>query len=301
MSATMEAPLAAADTPQARRALAGILRDYSIEVTPRSKTAVDACRQQMTPGSEVYIASIPGHSHHSAVTMAAALATAGLKPVPHLAARGLASFTQLNDFVARLVGEAGIDRALVIGGDIDRPVGPYDSALALLKTGALQKHGIKRIGLACYAEPNRRVAPPLLEAALRDKLALVRDAGIEPWLVSQFCFDGPAIVAMARRLRAEGITAPLRIGVAGPTDTRTLWKYALHCGIGNSMRALGTNVDAISNLLVRSTPDAILADIAAAAAEPALGIAGTHIFSFGGVLAVTRWANAILDGRPGPG
>jgi len=234
--------------------------------------------------------------------MATALAKAGFRPVPHLAARSIASFTQFNDFLARLAGDAGVDRALVIGGDVEHPVGPYDSALALLQTGAIQRQGIRRIGLACYAEPNRRVQTPMLEAALRDKLALLARDGLDAWLVSQFCFDGAAIVALVRRLRAEGVTAPLRIGMAGPADARTLWKYALHCGIGNSMRVLGTHVDAISNLLVRNAPDALLAEIAAAQiAEPELAIGGVHLFSFGGVPAVTRWATAILAGRTGPG
>jgi len=280
-------------------ALGGLLHGYSIEVTPRSKSAVDSCRQRMAPGSEVYIASIPGHSHHSAVTMAVALAKAGFKPVPHLAARSVAGFTQLNDFLARLVGDAGVDRVLVIGGDVERPVGPYGSALALLQTGAIQRNGVRRVGLACYAEPNRRVDAATLEIALRDKLALLAREGIAAWLVSQFCFDGAAIVAMMRRLRTEGITAPLRIGVAGPADARTLWKYALHCGIGNSMRALGTHVDAISNLLVRNAPDTVLAEVAAGRG-PDSGIAGVHFFSFGGVPAVTRWANAIIEGVPPP-
>jgi methylenetetrahydrofolate reductase (NADPH) len=283
--------------PLASSAVVDLLGGYSIEVTPRSKTAVETCRTQLPPGSEVYIASIPGGSYHSAVTTAIGLAKAGLSPVPHIAARNIASFTQLTDFLTRLAGDAGVNRALVIGGDNERPAGPYGSGLELLQTGAFQRIGIRRVGIACYAEPNRRVEMPVLEAALADKLALLAREGFDPWLISQFCFDSGAIVAMIRRLRAGGVAVPLRVGIAGPSDARTLWKYALHCGIGNSMRALGTHVDAISNLLVRSAPDEILGDIAAArAAEPELGISGVHFFSFGGVLAVTRWANAILAG-----
>jgi methylenetetrahydrofolate reductase (NADPH) len=283
--------------PGTRSPVADLLGNYSVEVTPRSKSAIEACRNGMPRGSEIYIASIPGGSYHSAVTAAIGLMRAGFNPVPHVAARNIASFTQLNDFLARLVGDAGVTRALVIGGDNERPAGPYGSSLALLQTGAFQKNGVRKIGIACYAEPNRRVETPALETALADKLALLAREGLDPWLVSQFCFDGAAILARIRRLRAEGIAAPLRVGAVGPVDARTLWKYALHCGIGNSMRALGTHVDAISNLLVRSTPGAILEEVALArTAEPELGIAGAHFFSFGGVAAVTRWANALIAG-----
>lgn len=291
----------AASAPPMGVAVGDLLTGYSIEVTPRSKTAIETCRVHLSPGSEVYIASIPGGSHHSVVTAAAGLTKAGFNPVPHIAARNVASFTQLNDFMARLVGDAGVTRALVIGGDNDRPAGPYGSSLELLQTGVFQRNGIRRIGIACYAEPNRRVEMPVLEQALVDKLALLAREGFDPWLISQFCFDSAAIVARIRRLRASGVKLPLRVGIAGPADARTLWKYALHCGIGNSMRALGTHVDAISNLLVRSAPDDILREVAEArAAEPSLGISGVHFFSFGGVLAVARWANAILAGSSAP-
>lgn len=290
-------------TPQPPAAsVAELLRGYSIEITARSKTALAACRTYLEPSTEVYIAAIPGDSYHKTVAAAAALAKAGFVPVPHIAARGTVGFTQINDFLARLKGDADVTRALVIGGDTEHPVGPYASALALLQTGAFQRHGIRRVGIACYAEPSRRVEMPVLEAALDDKVAFLAREGFDPWLVSQFCFDSDAIVACIRRLRAKGIALPLKVGVAGPADARTLWKYALHCGIGNSMRALGTHVDAISNLLVRAAPDDILGGVAAArASEPALGITGVHFFSFGGVAAVANWANGQLRAAALPG
>jgi hypothetical protein len=181
--------------PGTRSPVADLLGNYSVEVTPRSKSAIEACRNGMPRGSEIYIASIPGGSYHSAVTAAIGLMRAGFNPVPHVAARNIASFTQLNDFLARLVGDAGVTRALVIGGDNERPAGPYGSSLALLQTGAFQKNGVRKIGIACYAEPNRRVETPALETALADKLALLAREGLDPWLVSQFCFDGAAIRA----------------------------------------------------------------------------------------------------------
>jgi methylenetetrahydrofolate reductase (NADPH) len=87
----------------------------------------------------------------------------------------------------------------------------------------------------------------------------------------------------------------LRVGLAGPADRRTLWKYALHCGIGNSIRALGTRVDAVANLLARKTPDAIVRELAVAQRQdPGLGIEGVHIFTFGGVAGAAAWATARL-------
>lgn len=281
----------------ATRGAAELLRGFSIEVTSRSRSAVAACRDGLASGTQVYIASIPGDSYHNAVATARALSEAGMVPVPHIAARNIASFTQLNDFVARLRGEAGTTRALVIGGDAEHPIGPYGSALALLQTGVFQKQGLRAVGIACYPEPNRRVDTVLIEKALAEKIAFLGREGFEAWLVSQFCFDADAIVGMARRLRAAGIALPLRVGLAGPADIRTIWKYALHCGIGNSMRVLGTRVDAISNLLVRHTPDKLVGELAEARIrEPGLGVDAVHFFAFGGVAGTARWARAALAG-----
>ena len=279
--------------------LAKLLRGYSVEVTPRSRSALEVCRDYLAPGTEVYIAFVPGETHHAVVATAARLQAAGFVPVPHVTARNVASFTQLTDFLGRLAGEAGVTSALVIAGDLDQPAGPYPSSLELLQTGLFQQHGVRRLGLACYPEAHRRIGADLLEQALLAKLEVVRGAGLEAWLVSQFCFEAAPILRLLARLPALGIHEPVRVGLAGPADHRRLWKYALHCGIGNSIRALGSRVDAVANLLVRRAPDDIVrALVAARRRDPGLGIAGIHIFTFGGVASAAEWANAILAAAP---
>jgi methylenetetrahydrofolate reductase (NADPH) len=274
---------------------AALLRGYSVEVTARGAAAAEICRAHLAPGTEVYIPFTPRDTHHGVVDTATRLHAAGFVVVPHVTARNVASFTQLNEFLARLAGEAGVTRALVLGGDADRPAGPYHSSLQALESGLFQRHGIRHIGLACYPEAHRKIEAEALDEALAAKLDLLRHEGLEPWLVSQFCFEAAPIVDFAERLRARGVGAPLRVGLAGPADLRRLWKYGLYCGIGNSIRALGTRVDAVANLLARRTPDAIVADLAVARrCDPALVIAGIHIFTFGGLASAADWANAIL-------
>jgi methylenetetrahydrofolate reductase (NADPH) len=278
-----------------RTDLAALLRGYSVEVTARGAAAAEVCLAHLATGTEVYVAFTPRDTHHGIVDTAIRLQAAGFVPVPHVTARKVASFTQLNDFLARLAGEAGVTRALVLGGDADRPTGPYRSSLQALESGLFQRHGIRRIGLACYPEAHRKIDAAALDEALAAKLDLVRRAGLEAWLVSQFCFEAAPIVRFAERLRAEGVDAPLRVGLAGPADLRRLWKYGLYCGIGNSIRALGPRVDAVANLLARQTPDTVVADLAVALRrDPALGIAGIHIFTFGGVASAASWANAVV-------
>jgi methylenetetrahydrofolate reductase (NADPH) len=281
--------------------LAALLRGYSVEVTPRRRSAIEACRDHLAPGTEVYIAFVPGETHQAVVTTAAGLRAAGLVPVPHVTARNVASSTQLDDFLGRLAGEAGVTRALVIAGDLDRPAGPYPSSLELLRTGLFEQHGLGRIGLACYPEAHPKIGADLLEQALLAKLEAVRGAGLDAWLVSQFCFEAAPILRLLERLRALGVREGVRVGLAGPADRRTLWKYALHCGIGNSIRALGSRPDAVANLLVRRAPDDIVRALAAARRrDPSLGIEGIHLFTFGGVASAASWANGLFAAAPAP-
>ena len=57
-------------------------------------------------------------------------------------------------------------------------------------------------------------------------------------LVSQFLFEARPLLAYTRRLRAAGIAAPLRVGVAGPADAETLLKFADELGVGSSKRVV---------------------------------------------------------------
>jgi len=70
----------------------------------------------------------------------ARLKRAGHFPMPHVGARHLQSAAQLERLAGRL-HDAGVDPILVIGGDRDRPAGPYDSSLAVMQTGVSPKAG----------------------------------------------------------------------------------------------------------------------------------------------------------------
>ena len=164
-----------------------LLRTASMEVSAREREAAVLCRDLLAPGTRVYINFAPGDTHHGMVAAAARLAQAGFRPVPHVAVRHLASFTQLRDYLGRAVGEAGVEQVLLIGGDIAQPVGPFGSSLQALATGVFEQSGLRRIGLAGYPEGHPKIDARALDDALLAKLALARRAGLAPYVVSQFC------------------------------------------------------------------------------------------------------------------
>ncbi|WP_274425743.1 methylenetetrahydrofolate reductase [Chelativorans sp. YIM 93263] len=276
---------------EGRVALANLLQTYSVEVTARDSRSLDDVKKILQPGAEVFVANLPNESADVLINAAASLRDAGLTPVPHIVARNIATRQDLDDMIAGLVNKAGVERALILGGDRDQPAGEFDSALQIIQTGLLEKHGIRRIAIACYPEGHPRIADDVLWAALRDKLGAAAKAELETLLVSQFLFDPKAIVEFAGALREAGIETPLRIGVAGPADRGKLIKYALRCGVGASLRVLRERGKVARNVLSGETPDDLLGEVARAQEDnPSLGMTGVHFFTFGDPARSARWA-----------
>lgn len=279
-----------------RSPLARLLHGYSVEVTARGKATAELCAEHFPPGTTVYIARIPGDGAGQSVALAAQLRRRGFVPVPHIAARGITGRAALDDVLGRLAGEAGVSAALLIGGDIRALAGPYGSGLDLLRTGSFQTHGIARLGLPWYPEGHPTISDQDIRAALLAKAAYLRTAGLEGWLVSQFCFAASPYIARARQIRALGVDLPLIVGIAGPASRLTLIRYAIHCGIGNSVRFLqqGALADKLAGHMIRpEAPETLLTEIAAMQQASLVSFAGTHVFTFGGIAGTARWAREV--------
>ena len=260
-----------------------ILRNASIEITPDDDRSIAIAIDSLPPLTETLITSLPKSKLESIVATARALYRGGLVPVPHIAARNLGSVDEFEKFLQHLVAEANVDRALIIGGDRDKPAGPFSDSLQVLKSDLLQQHGIRKVYLSCYPEGHPRIDRARLQEARRQKLTAAEKAGLCVRFISQFCFEAAPIVRLARELRAEGIYAPLRIGIAGPANPVTLLKYALLCGIGPSIRAVRERGD-MAKMVAGNSVEHLLAEVAHAQKdEPNLGIDGVHFFTFGSV------------------
>lgn len=280
-------------TMTATQSLRALIGAFSTEITARDKKALAACRDHLEPGTTVHVAWIPGDEVSPIVATLAALRRDGFNPVPHVAARQLASATTLEDYIARAVGEAGVDELLVVGGDAQRPAGPFTSTMDVLNTGIVERHGIARVGIAGHPEGSPRIGPIELDAALREKAHYAAHSVARFHVVTQFCFEVDPILSWVTELRNAGIALPVRIGLAGPASVATLVKFALRCGVGNSIRALNLRGAAIARLLGESDPSPLLIALHRfAVSDPALGIAGFHFFPFGGIPRLARW----LDG-----
>jgi methylenetetrahydrofolate reductase (NADH) len=284
--------VAALNADQRRRA-AALIRDCSIELSPRDELAGDGLRRLLDPGIVVFVNHPSSVTHHDIVAACGRLRRAGFDPVPHVAARRLASFTQASDFLQRAAGEAGVDRVLLIGGD-DSPVGPFRAALDLLATGVVERNGIRHVAFGGYPEGHPAIDAGSLDTALKAKVALARQSGLAVSLVTQFGFEAAPILRWIAGLHLAGIDCPVHVGIAGPANVATLAKFAIRCGIGASLRALARGHTAFARILVEAGPDALIGDLVAGETAGA-PIAGLHVFTFGGVRRTAEWIRSASE------
>jgi methylenetetrahydrofolate reductase (NADPH) len=265
-----------------------LLSSASVEISSHGHELAEL-REQFAAGTDVTITFLPGDNFRGNVETATALRRAGFNPVPHIAAREIPSRDALNDFVARLRSEADVRRVLLIAGDVAAVKGPFKSSRDLAATGLLQAHGISRVSIAGYPEGH----PYLDEAATFASLECWRDwsreTAVRVDLVTQFCFEAAPILKFLGGLKERNIDLPVIVGLAGPETPATLTKFALRCGIGNSMRALRSQIGRLGRLLVDTGPDDVMRGLEAAPRTATAVISGFHIFPFGGLRKSRNW------------
>jgi methylenetetrahydrofolate reductase (NADPH) len=274
--------------------VAALVGNCSIELSPRDEFAGEALRNLLEPGTTVFVNHPHSVTHHDIVAACARLRRAGFNPVPHVAVRRLASFTQASDFLQRAVSDAEVGRILLIGGD-ESPVGPFRAALDLLGTGVVERQGIAHVSFAGYPEGHPAIDASALDGALQAKVALAERSGLDVSLVTQFGFEAEPILRWIASQRGRGITCPVHVGIAGPARVATLAKFAVRCGIGASLRALARGHTAFARIMVEAGPDALIRELVAGESEAA-PIGGLHVFTFGGVRRVAEWFSANRTG-----
>ncbi len=273
------------------------LKDYSIEVMPRTAEKVEDFRELLPAGTRVYIAHIEGTPIEDMVATAKRLATDGYKVMPHFPARIIKDEATLADWIARYQGEAGVDQALLLAGGVATPHGEYHSSMQLLESGLFGKAGFKRLHVAGHPEGNRDIdkdgSDKNVMEALRWKQKFSETSDAEMALATQFAFEAGPIIAWADALKDAGITIPVHIGIAGPAKLQTLIKFAIACGVGPSLKVLQKRAMDVTKLLLPYEPTEVLTELAAhKAAHPDFNITNVHFFPLGGIKTNANWAIA---------
>lgn len=280
-----------------KQSVRSLAAGYSIETTVREGARIEKYQDLVPKGTSMYIPHVPGVAREDTVALAARLRKEEMDPVPHIVARRTESAAVLDDFLKRLVGEAGVTRVLCVAGDIDKPEGEFESALQILERGFIEKHGIRKIGVAGHPEGHKQISEDALKDAVVRKNAYAKKTGADVRLVTQFSFVAEPVIAWDKAI-APVNTLPIFIGLPGLAKVSTLLKYALDCGVGPSLQAFSKHATQLSKLLTVSAPDEQLVALAKYRTEnPATLIQGLHFFPFGGLKRTSDWLKKLADGE----
>ena len=273
-----------------------LLPRASVEISSRGHQIAEL-REHFAEGTDVTITFLPGDNYRRNVETSAALRRAGFNPVPHIAAREMASQEALDDFLARARGEAGVTRILLIAGDVATTRGPFRSTRDLRASRLIEAHGIDSVAVAGHPEGHPFLELPDAMKGLGDWREWGRQTDTRVEVVTQFCFESAPILQWIAELNRAGIDLPVIVGLAGPATPATLTKFALRCGIGNSMRALRAQIGRFGRLLTDTGPDDVVRGLRGAPAAATASITGFHLFPFGGLRKAGRWLHDHDGGR----
>ncbi len=280
-----------------RQQLQSFVAASSTEVTPHDEKVLDEMARILPAGFPVYVANTPKTSPDDVVRVALRIQELGLTASPHVIARRVVDAQRLRDRL-RVLAAGGVQQVLLVAGDVAIPNPAFSSTLELLESGVVQDAGIRRVGVAGHPEGHPVVPDEVLWQALERKQALARAQGLTMHIATQFGFDARALAAFEQGLSSRGISLPIHAGVAGPTPFTKLLKYAAHCGVGASLRAVTGNALSLGRLphLVTKSDEMLIGVYRAKQVNPDSRIFAPHFFAFGGVLETARWLRAVVDG-----
>ena len=268
----------------------GVLGDFSLEMTGKDIAGLDEAHPAIPAGARINVTFLGNEDLGMRLEAARAVRRLGFVPVPHISARRLPSREALEEFLSGLRADVTGEDVFVIGGDPSSPHGPYPDALSIIRSGLLQEHGVRNVGISGYPEGHPAIAEHQLWGALADKHAELEAQGLSGSIITQFGFDVDVVLGWVRRVREIGIDLPVRVGVPGPAGVRRLMTYAARFGVGTSASIAKKYGFSLANLMGTAGPDRFLRGLAAGYDPVVHGEVKVHFYTFGGLRATAEWA-----------
>lgn len=268
----------------------GITDGYSLEMTAKDRPALREAAGQIAPETPIAITFLPHEDMDARIAAAAEVRALGFEPMPHLSARRIASYEELEQIVRRTVAEAGARRFFLVAGDPPVPAGPFADTMSLLATGLFEKNGVQAIGIAGHPEDHPAMDEAERWSVLEEKRAEITSRGMATLIVTQFSFDAAPFLRWLEQLRDRGIDCPVRIGVPGPAGIKTLLRYAAHCGVSASTSVMAKYGLSLGRLLGSAGPDRLVDELSEGLG-PEHGPVRLHFYPFGGLARTVEWIN----------
>ena len=283
-------------------ALAQVLRNRPRAITvPAARAAVEDMTYELIPlraveeqidslpaACRVSVTASPVKTLEDTLDLCARLLDAGHRPVPHLAARMVDDVDHVRRISSRMAS-LGLREAFCIAGD-HADHGDFPDAMAFVRALLDVAAGdIERVGVASYPDGHPLIDAGALSEAIHQKQELLTAAGVDGHLSSQMCFSPDTIRRWLTRIRGDGVTLPLHLGVAGVVDRTKLMTMGMRLGVGASLRYLRKNRSGLTRLFASAgyNPSALVQPLATDFAP--LGIERLHVFTFNQVAPTRDW------------
>lgn len=269
---------------------------YSLEITGKTIGQLVEAKDLIPAQTPVNIAFLGTETHEERLHVARTIRELDLEAVPIISSRRLTSVDELDWLLDNYKKVAAPQRFIFVGGDPATPAGPFDSAIKVLESGVLERHGITNVGIVGHPEGNTYIDDDTAAESLRTKVEMLAERGCDVEITTQYGLDAQAMVNWVSALRQQGIDTPLRLGIPGPVSTKTLLRFAEMFGTeipGEAAAAYGIDANDPQRMM---TADTYINTIFEAVNEQNMGPALLHLYPFGGVSKAVRWITDWLEG-----
>ena len=257
------------------------MQNYNLEVSAKESQKLINLKDSLPTGIKIYLPHIYGKDFEKIIIKPSQLIQKlGYLPIPHLAARNIKDEAELEK-ILKLIKELAIEEVLVLGGGINPPAGKFESSMDLLKAVSFSDYGIKKIGIAGHPEKHPNVSEPELLKALQDKQSFAAKNNLEIYIITQFCFSTDAVIDWLNKLKQAEINMPIRLGSVGIVNVISLLKYAVQCGVGNSLKLLKSKYKDVMHLAAKYKTEEFFLPLLEKLQDEHPSVEGLHLFSFG--------------------
>lgn len=284
--------IAPATTKAAAREL---VDQFSLEMTGKDVPGLREAAHAIPQGTKINVTFLGNEDLEMRVAASKAVKELGFIPVPHISARRLQSQAQLEEFLTRLQEVGATEHVFAVGGDPAEPEGPYPDSLSVIRSGILQKYGVKEVSIAGYPEGHPDIPTDVLWHHLEEKSTALKEQGLDAVILTQFAFDTDPVMEWIMAVRDRGITSPIRIGTPGPAGIKRLIAFSRRFGVGANAMIVKKYGFSLTNLMGTAGPDKFVSDLAGLlAADPRTAPVMLHFYTFGGLLATAEWTHEYL-------
>lgn len=282
--------MTAADIPS--KNTQNLIEDFSLEMTGKDVQALHEASEFIPQGTKINVTFLGNEDLEMRIAAAKAVRDLGFRPVPHISARRLESGAQLEEFLDRLQQVGASDHIFSVGGDPEKPQGPFPDSLTVIESELLAKYGVKNVSIAGYPEGHPDISDEVLWSFLKNKETVLKERGMGCTLITQFGFDAQLMTDWVTKVREAGIDSQIRIGTPGPATIKRLLSFARRFGVGANTMIAKKYGFSLMNLVGTAGPEKFVSALEDAQAKnPVLGDLKLHFYAFGGLAATAKWVD----------